>query len=611
MSKHNYLTKTDYKLARECPTKLYYSKQGYSSNMSDNEYLEFLKDGGHIIGEMARILHPEGRYIGIVDGDFEDAALRTKAALKQENATLFEAVFIEQGMLAAVDILEKRGTSLSIIEVKSKSYDSTLENQIVAKKGEIREEWREYIDDLAFQYLVVKQSCTNFDVVPYLLLPDKSKSTTVEGLSSLFRLEKIARGSTEFYKVKYLADPKLIQSSNFLTRVNLKELVDAIFKLVQRDAHHLVSLLRPELIREQQVLSKICKSCEFKVEPSETQKSGFHECWKELALVKPHIFDLYHIGSLKVKQVPVVNDLISQGKVSLYDVPAEVIKGKRGERQSIQIEYSKLGKEWINPNFSAQLRTFKYPLHFIDFETATSALPYHKGMHPYEQIAFQWSCHTITELGAPAVHTEWINLEQSFPSFEFAETLRQTLSEQGTILMWARHENLVLKDIKRQALKYNYKNSQDLCTWIDSVAVSSESSGRLIDMNELCLTNYFHPEMKGKTSIKYVLPAIWKNNPYLWESSDFQRYFVKNPEGIVLNPYDTLPGIDIAGTNQVVKAGTGAMSAYQEMMFGLSKDDFDLKHKWKDLLIQYCCLDTTAMLIIWTHWNRLLEQNFR
>lgn len=606
MSKHNYLTKTDYKLARECPTKLYYSKQGYSSNKSDNEYLELLKDGGHIIGEMARILHPEGRYIGIIDGDFEDAALRTKVALEQENVTLFEAVFIYDGMLGAVDILEKRGDSLSIIEVKSKSYDSTLENQIVAKKGEIREEWREYIDDLAFQYLVVTQSNPNFNLTPYLLLPDKSKSTSIEGLSSLFSLEKISKGNNEFYKVNYLGDPNLIRSSNFLTRVNLEEVVKSIFKLVQNDAHHLVSLLRPKLVREQQALGKICKSCEFKVESSDTRLSGFHECWKELALVTPHIFDLYHIGSLKVKNVFVMNELISQGKVSLYDVPEELIKGKRGERQAIQIKYSKLGKEWINPAFHKVLETFKYPLHFIDFETATSALPYHKDMHPYEQIAFQWSCHTIAEQGAAAVHTEWINLEQSFPSFQFAETLKESLSDQGTIFMWARHENLVLKDIKRQAIQYNYRNSQDLCSWIDSVTVSSETSGRLIDMNDLCLSHYFHPEMKGKTSIKYVLPAIWGNNPYLWEVPEFKRYFFRDQFGKVVNPYETLPAIEIGGTNQVVKAGTTAMSAYQEMMFGLSKNNPEIKSKWRDLLLQYCCLDTMAMVIVWTHWQKIL-----
>jgi len=33
----------------------------------------------------------------------------------------------------------------------------------------------------------------------------------------------------------------------------------------------------------------------------------------------------------------------------------------------------------------------KYPYHFIDFETSTVAIPFHKGMRPYEPVAFQFS----------------------------------------------------------------------------------------------------------------------------------------------------------------------------------------------------------------------------
>ena len=41
---------------------------------------------------------------------------------------------------------------------------------------------------------------------------------------------------------------------------------------------------------------------------------------------------------------------------------------------------------------------------FVDFETATAALPYHKGMSPYETVAFQWSCHTIRQPNAEPEH---------------------------------------------------------------------------------------------------------------------------------------------------------------------------------------------------------------
>jgi hypothetical protein len=48
------------------------------------------------------------------------------------------------------------------------------------------------------------------------------------------------------------------------------------------------------------------------------------------------------------------------------------------------------------------------------------------------------------------------------------------------------------------------------------------------------------------------------------------------------------------------------MRAYQEMLYGLAKYDEDVKEKWKTLLLQYCKLDTAAMVIVWLHWEAAL-----
>jgi len=52
--------------------------------------------------------------------------------------------------------------------------------------------------------------------------------------------------------------------------------------------------------------------------------------------------------------------------------------------------------------------------------------------------------------------------------------------------------------------------------------------GRFMDLNDLTIKYYFHPQMKGKTSIKKVLPAIWNNNTYLHAIPWFKRYSGKN-----------------------------------------------------------------------------------
>jgi hypothetical protein len=63
------------------------------------------------------------------------------------------------------------------------------------------------------------------------------------------------------------------------------------------------------------------------------------------------------------------------------------------------------------------------------------AIPYHAGVHPYEPVAIQGSCHTPDALGETPQHAEWTNVEDAFPNLEFAESLVWHLWHEGTFLM--------------------------------------------------------------------------------------------------------------------------------------------------------------------------------
>ena len=126
-------------------------------------------------------------------------------------------------------------------------------------------------------------------------------------------------------------------------------------------------------------------------------------------------------------------------------------------------------------------------------------------------------------------------------------------------------------------------------------------------MDTFTKDHYFHPEMKGRTSLKAVLPAVWKNNSYLHETPWLKEYYAKEGNTI-LDPYKVLSQIDIAGRAEVVNEGTGAMRAYEEMLFGLHRDNKEVKEKWAKILLQYCKLDTMAMVIVWLHWNHLARR---
>ena len=136
-----HLSKSDFKVARTCGTKLYYKKLRYPSKQDDDPYLEFLADGGYMIETIAKLLFPEGREIEFDSN--ESAVELTKQALKSDMVTLFEATLMFGQLLARVDILEKRGNQFRLIEVKAKGFDSETDgvSPFRGARGDILSKW--------------------------------------------------------------------------------------------------------------------------------------------------------------------------------------------------------------------------------------------------------------------------------------------------------------------------------------------------------------------------------------------------------------------------------------------------------------------------------------
>ena len=616
------LSKSDFKIASNCSKKLVYKKASYETLNDENEYMEMLAQGGHIIGKYAQLLYSDA--IEIKAKNINEAIADTKKNIeKNENIILFEATFSSNEKIVRTDILEKAGNVLNIIEVKSKSHDSEDDISKAKKKLE------EYIEDVAYQTLVIKEAYPHYEIHSFLLLPDKAKRTTIEGLAGWFKVTKMVEEKFEIEELPaqnkirfkkplvefiYENDPERekfidqLQNDNLLTLLPVDNEVNALLKEIKDRSDLFIDILQNGIKPEHYALNKNCKSCEFNLGKLQW-KNGYRECWKDLSDIDPHIFDLYCGGAIGYYKTGWYwDELIAKRKVSFWDLDLQRFKDSKGNycsrglRQLIQYENTKVKKEWISPDLKGALQKIKYPLHFIDFETYTGAVPHHRGMRPYELVAFQWSCHTISEKGGDPTHSEFLNLDYAFPNFRFAESLMEQIGTEGTPLMWTPFENTILRNILEQMEIYGYKNDS-LRKWLIDITTDKKAGreGRFVDMNDLTLQYYFHPDMKGRTSIKKVLPAVWYNNNYLHSISWFKKY-VSDPSSI-LNPYDTLaPVIYEMEEEEVVKDGTGAMRAYHELMFGSLKEDKKRRDQLKQLLLQYCELDTMAMVIIWKYW---------
>lgn len=636
MSKPQYLSKSDFQLATSCVQKLVYKKKKYNSSNDTDEYMMMLAQGGYIVGKMATMLYPEGIEVA---GSTTESLLKTKEYIQNHDSiTLFEPTFEFNQRLSRIDIFVKNGNNIQLIEVKSASSDSTNPNKDSTKL-------KKYIQDISFQYTILKDVFPDCEITCLLLMPDKSMRTSIDGLAGWFRLidksisqdeeyevpnEIITRETSKFQKpkVEFVFDnhPNRKEYIDRLRNEGILNYLDVTDKAkvhessIRAKSELYIKILNNglETSAEDFQISKSCKSCEYHV--SGDFNSGFFECWKS-AKEFPSIFDLYYGGTVGSNKY--LNELIINGKYEFIDIQTEQLCkndgsiGTRNVRQLIQYENTIANQEWISDNMKQELDSWKYPLHFVDFETYTGAMPFHKGMRPFELIAFQWSCHTIDAPGAQPRHEEFIYTDAEFPNFKFAESLMNHIGMTGTPLMWATHENTVLRTIYYQMDEYGYQNPE-LKDWLQKTIKDKDlgTEGRLIDMNAFTLNHYFHPEMKGKTSIKKVLPAIWNNNQFLHEIPYFQKYSIKDLEDQVLDPYDTL--FNLANTkmreldeekeiqSQDVKGGTGAMRAFYRIRF----DNFitkEHKEELKHRLLEYCKLDTMAMVIIWFYWKHTSE----
>lgn len=198
-----YLTKSLFKLALECPTKLFYNhNKEYPDNKKDDSFLQALAEGGFQVGELAKCYFPGGHDVKSWN---EKSLAETNKLLQQENVTIYEATVKYQNLFIRADVLVKTGNLVKLIEVKAKSYSQDDDGDFLNKKGsQISTKWKPYVYDVAFQKYVVTKAFPEWTVNSYLMLADKtSQARTI----SFFKQHRQVNSSG----LKYL----YITSSNF------------------------------------------------------------------------------------------------------------------------------------------------------------------------------------------------------------------------------------------------------------------------------------------------------------------------------------------------------------------------------------------------------------
>jgi len=398
-----------------------------------------------------------------------------------------------------------------------------------------------------------------------------------------------------------------------------------------------------------------CANCQFKAtslpQPGEP-KSGFHECWTQAFRWTPEDFEKGSV--LDIWAFTGKANLMAQGVVKLSQVTSEDL-GFDGEAPGLE-GMSRRHRQWYvcrpewpgggdyffdKEAFSHAAAGWKFPLHFIDFETSAVAIPFVGGRRPYETTAFQFSHHVMAADGTVVHKTDWLKAQPGVdPNFDFVRELKAALSQDdGTIFRWATHENSVLNRIRLQLQEAAQppKDRDDLVAFIESIT-ERKGAGKekvvgpraMVDLCAKAERFFFHPSTKGSSSLKRVLPALMRTSAFLRETYSVPFYggagvsrnfkdgvaWWQERGGQVLDPYQLLPPVfdDVPlnevealeeGLSEELREGGAAMAAYARLQFEEMPDA--QRRAIEAALLRYCELDTLAMVMAVQAWRAWAE----
>ncbi|EAI4070041.1 DUF2779 domain-containing protein [Campylobacter jejuni] len=230
------------------------------------------------------------------------------------------------------------------------------------------------------------------------------------------------------------------------------------------------------------------------------------------------------------------------------------------ENQQIQIKAS-LNKEiYINKdNIKKFLDTLNYPIYHLDFETFMQAVPEFKGIKPYMQIPFQYSLHIDHK--DKLEHKEFLSECGVDPRYKLAKKLINDIPKDVCVLAYnASFEKGVIRNL---AITY-----PELSEYLLNIEKNIKDL-----MLPFQNKDYYHYKMQGSYSIKKVLPAL-------------------------------IPDMEKAYKDlELIHNGNEAMQSFELMQ----NMDQNTQVKYRKALLEYCKLDTLAMVKILKHLEEITK----
>jgi hypothetical protein len=140
------------------------------------------------------------------------------------------------------------------------------------------------------------------------------------------------------------------------------------------------------------------------------------------------------------------------------------------------------------------LGDLRYPLYFLDFESAATATPLFDDSSPWQKYAFQYSLH-IQTADDEINHIEFLHEQASDPGRAIANSLLAHIATTGSVIVYN-------KTMERGVLKALARQFPEMGEGLLQI------SSRIWDLEQVFKKHYRHWQWGTKSSIKNVLPTL-------------------------------------------------------------------------------------------------------
>lgn len=549
-----------------------------------------------------------------------EAKEETEEWLKEDSVAICGAVIYHENFLTRIPILLKEDTNLTIIQIHGKLRKRSEGDVIpssIKKRNIVR-----YLLKAAFRVEVVRRCFPESDIDVDFYFPNKHFKSSFDHLH-LFSSEKFGNdGNIQqefaelFSKVKATKAVKEI-NQNIPESVAHKNFVNQSVAKAIRD---IVNINKNQSEKVNVKRHSGCKYCEFRLPETEHLEGCWDKFFSSENIQHPekHIFELIgqgnstetENGTFYQEEAELSRGFRSFEDTQKYGGPNITILQRRN-LQILQARDEPVPSLWIKQGANSII-PLSYPLHFIDFEAATYALPMKKKSTPYKPVYFQFSCHTLYKNG-DLVHTEWLDQQDGkiHPHEEFVNQLGMIPDIfKGTMMQFSPFEK---QGVNRLIHNFEvdpdrYQSQIQVLKNIRSPELQGQEN-RFFDMSRIIRDYYFNKFFNDGLGLKQVLSSVLE-----WEKSFGSEKFPKIEIGeMTLDINDSLnedkipdPYKKIQNPDYLITDGSAAMNAWLAFKNGLLTDE-EKVHIPK-ILKKYCALDSFALYVIYRHIEKFIDK---